>query len=64
MEDSSVLRIYDNKISESLIDLQVSYLQNDYGLLENKQNELKTTIQNLLQSRESFLNAYQVIAIA
>ncbi|KAG2267801.1 hypothetical protein Bca52824_062356 [Brassica carinata] len=37
----------------------VSYLQNDYSLLENKQNELKNTIQNLLQSRESFLNAYQ-----
>ncbi|EOA40540.1 hypothetical protein CARUB_v10009270mg, partial [Capsella rubella] len=45
--------------TQEALERKVSYLQNDYSLLENKQNELKTTIQNLLQSRESFLNAYQ-----
>ncbi|CAE5957097.1 unnamed protein product [Arabidopsis arenosa] len=45
--------------TQEALERKVSYLQNDYSLLENKQSELKTTIQNLLQSRESFLNAYQ-----
>ncbi|XP_010491118.1 PREDICTED: RUN and FYVE domain-containing protein 2-like isoform X2 [Camelina sativa] len=45
--------------TQEALERKVSYLQNDYSLLENKQNELKTTIQNLLQSRENFLNAYQ-----
>ncbi|CAA7020725.1 unnamed protein product [Microthlaspi erraticum] len=45
--------------TQEALERKVSYLQNDYGLLENKQIELKTTIQNLLQSRESFLNGYQ-----
>ncbi len=40
--------------------LQVNYLQNDNALLENKQKELKGTIQILLQSKESFVNAYEV----
>ena len=38
----------------------MSYLQNDNALLENKQKELKGTIQCLLQSKESFVNAYEV----
>ncbi|KAJ4915390.1 hypothetical protein Rs2_00940 [Raphanus sativus] len=45
--------------TQEALERKVSYLQNDYSLLESKQNELKSTIQNLLQSRESFLNAYQ-----
>ncbi|XP_020866019.1 myosin-11 isoform X1 [Arabidopsis lyrata subsp. lyrata] len=45
--------------TQEALERKVSYLQNDYSLLENKQSELKTTIQNLLQSRESFLTAYQ-----
>lgn len=40
--------------------LQVSYLQSDNSMLENRQKELKGTIHNLLQSRENFVNAYQV----
>ncbi|KAM7251081.1 hypothetical protein ACFE04_022964 [Oxalis oulophora] len=41
------------------LERQVSYLQNDYAMLENKHNELKETLQSLLQSRESFLNSYE-----
>ncbi|KAJ4711224.1 protein CROWDED NUCLEI 2 isoform X1 [Melia azedarach] len=41
------------------LDRKVSYLQNDNVLLENKQKELKETINRLLQSRENFLNAYE-----
>ncbi|MBA0660318.1 hypothetical protein Goklo_012354, partial [Gossypium klotzschianum] len=37
----------------------VSYLQNDNALLENKQKEFQGIIQSLLQSRDSFINAYQ-----
>lgn len=37
------------------------YLENDNVLLENKQKELKGTLNNLLQSRENFVNAYEVI---
>lgn len=44
----------------SYMPVQVSYLQNDNNLLENKQKELKGTIQSLLQSREIFINAYEV----
>ncbi|XP_013645780.2 cingulin-like isoform X2 [Brassica napus] len=51
--------IASSRESQEALERKVSYLQNDYSLLENKQNELKNTIQNLLQSRESFLNAYQ-----
>ena len=40
--------------------LQVNYLQNENNLLENKQKELKETIQNLIQSKECFMNAYEV----
>ncbi|KAM5566618.1 hypothetical protein ABKV19_014993 [Rosa sericea] len=38
---------------------EVSYLQNDNSLLENKQKELKATIHSLLQSKETFVNAYE-----
>uniref|UniRef100_A0A7N2LC13 Uncharacterized protein n=1 Tax=Quercus lobata TaxID=97700 RepID=A0A7N2LC13_QUELO len=41
------------------LERKVSYLQNDNALLENKQKELKGTIQCLLQSKESFVNAYE-----
>ncbi|XP_042984613.1 myosin-7 [Carya illinoinensis] len=41
------------------LERQVSYLQNDNTLLENKQKELNGTIQSLLQSREVFINAYE-----
>lgn len=41
--------------------LQVIRLENDNALLENKQKELKGTINNLLQSREYFVNAYEVV---
>uniref|UniRef100_A0A6N2KE50 Uncharacterized protein n=1 Tax=Salix viminalis TaxID=40686 RepID=A0A6N2KE50_SALVM len=36
-----------------------SYLQNDNALLEDKNKDLKGTIQSLLQSKESFVNSYQ-----
>ncbi|KAL7164019.1 hypothetical protein ACSBR2_040012 [Camellia fascicularis] len=39
--------------------MTVSYLQSDNALLENKQKELKGTINNLLQSRESFVKVYE-----
>ncbi|KAJ6351608.1 hypothetical protein OIU78_007507 [Salix suchowensis] len=38
---------------------KVSYLQNDNALLEDKNKDLKGTIQSLLQSKESFVNSYQ-----
>ncbi|KAF7809220.1 shootin-1 isoform X1 [Senna tora] len=38
---------------------RVNYLQNDNALLENKQKELKDTIYSLLQSKESFVHAYE-----
>ncbi|KAB1207955.1 hypothetical protein CJ030_MR7G026904 [Morella rubra] len=41
------------------LERKVNYLQNDNALLENKQKELKGTIQSLVQSRESFINAYE-----
>ncbi|KAK9750866.1 hypothetical protein RND81_02G228000 [Saponaria officinalis] len=41
------------------LERQVSYLQNDNALLENKQKELNGTIQALLQSKEQFVTAYQ-----
>lgn len=41
--------------------MQVNYLQNDNVLLENKQKELKGTLNSLLQSRENFVHAYEVI---
>ncbi|KAL5725367.1 hypothetical protein ACHQM5_008519 [Ranunculus cassubicifolius] len=40
-------------------DTKVKYLENDNFLLENKQKELKATIDNLLQSRETFVNLYE-----
>ncbi|KAK8579466.1 hypothetical protein V6N12_069791 [Hibiscus sabdariffa] len=47
--------------NESLkkLERKVGYLQNDNALLENKQKELQGTIQSLLQSRDSFISAYQ-----
>ncbi|XP_038694614.1 hyaluronan mediated motility receptor isoform X2 [Tripterygium wilfordii] len=41
------------------LERKVNYLQNDNVMLENKHMELKGTIQNLLQSRESFVNVYE-----
>ncbi|KAJ4851216.1 hypothetical protein Tsubulata_032768 [Turnera subulata] len=45
--------------SRHKLERKVNYLQNDNALLENKQKELKGTIQSLLQSRETFVDAYQ-----
>ncbi|PPS12171.1 hypothetical protein GOBAR_AA08473 [Gossypium barbadense] len=45
--------------SQQKLERKVSYLQNDNALLENKQKELQGIIQSLLQSRDSFINAYQ-----
>jgi len=39
----------------------VNYVQNDNVMLENKQKELKGTLNSLLQSRENFVIAYEVI---
>ncbi|KAK9935601.1 hypothetical protein M0R45_022696 [Rubus argutus] len=47
-----------NEIRQKL-QREVSYLQNDNSLLENKQTELKGTIHSLLQSKETFVNAYE-----
>lgn len=47
-----------NELREKL-ERKVSYLQNDNAVLENKQKELKGTINGLLQSRDDFVNAYQ-----
>ncbi|XP_059447555.1 golgin IMH1 isoform X1 [Corylus avellana] len=41
------------------LERKVNCLQDDNALLEHKQKELKETIQSLLQSRESFVNAYE-----
>ncbi|KAK5833684.1 hypothetical protein PVK06_017537 [Gossypium arboreum] len=45
--------------SQQKLERKVSYLQNDNALLENKQKALQGIIQSLLQSRDSFINAYQ-----
>ncbi|MCL7037375.1 hypothetical protein MKW94_026675 [Papaver nudicaule] len=41
------------------LETQVQYLQDENVLLDNKQKELKATIDCLLQSRESFLSHYE-----
>ncbi|XP_065860923.1 protein GRIP isoform X2 [Euphorbia lathyris] len=41
------------------LERSVSHLQNDNALLESRQRELQETIQNLLQSKENFINAYE-----
>ncbi|XP_058008810.1 uncharacterized protein LOC110643967 isoform X1 [Hevea brasiliensis] len=41
------------------LERKVSYLQDDNALLENRQKEMQGTIQTLLQSRESFVHAYE-----
>ncbi|KAK7367978.1 hypothetical protein VNO80_09999 [Phaseolus coccineus] len=41
------------------LERKVNYIENDNVLLENKQKELKGTLNNLLQSRESFVHAYE-----
>ncbi|XP_039014025.1 hyaluronan mediated motility receptor [Hibiscus syriacus] len=45
--------------SQQRLERKVGYLQNDNALLENKKKELQGTIQSLLQSRDSFISAYQ-----
>ncbi|XP_059658524.1 uncharacterized protein LOC132304832 [Cornus florida] len=47
-----------NELRQKL-ERKVSYLQNDNALLENKQKELKGTINCLLQSRENFIKVYE-----
>ncbi|XP_020218145.1 paramyosin [Cajanus cajan] len=41
------------------LERKVNYLENDNVLLESKQKELKGTLNNLLQSRENFVLAYE-----
>ncbi|KAF8399375.1 hypothetical protein HHK36_015240 [Tetracentron sinense] len=41
------------------LERKVKYLENDNALLENKQKELKGTIDCLLQSRENFVSLYE-----
>ncbi|XP_052173711.1 uncharacterized protein LOC127789018 isoform X2 [Diospyros lotus] len=41
------------------LERQVSYLQNDNALLENKQKELKASINCFLLSRENFVKAFE-----
>ncbi|XP_026443671.1 mitotic spindle assembly checkpoint protein MAD1-like [Papaver somniferum] len=41
------------------LETQVQYLQNENVLLDNRQKELKATIDCLLQSRDSFLSLYE-----
>ncbi|GLT86351.1 hypothetical protein SLE2022_044960 [Rubroshorea leprosula] len=48
-----------NDLREKLERKEASYLQNDNALLENKQKEMKGTINGLLQSRDDLINAYQ-----
>lgn len=43
--------------------MQVNCLESENALLENRQKELKETINNLLQSRESFVKAYEVCSV-
>ncbi|KAK3027867.1 hypothetical protein RJ639_041501, partial [Escallonia herrerae] len=47
-----------NELRQKL-EMKVNYLQNDNALIENKQKELKETINSLLQSRERFVKAYE-----
>ncbi|XP_048427651.1 flagellar attachment zone protein 1-like [Pyrus x bretschneideri] len=47
-----------NELRQKL-EREVSYLQSDNSMLENRQKELKGTIHNLLQSREYFVNTCQ-----
>ncbi|XP_065636394.1 ATP-dependent zinc metalloprotease FTSH 11, chloroplastic/mitochondrial-like [Quercus suber] len=52
---------WNERFALNLLDeMPVSCLQNDNALLKNEQKELKGTIQSLLQSKESFVNAYKV----
>ncbi|KAK1362138.1 hypothetical protein POM88_046612 [Heracleum sosnowskyi] len=41
------------------LETKLNYLQNDNELLDNKQKELQGTINRLLQSKESFIKAYE-----
>lgn len=41
------------------LERKVNYVQNDNVMLENKQKELKGTLNSLLQSRENFVIAYE-----
>lgn len=48
-------------VIDFLFVMQVNYIQNDNARLENKVTELKGTLNSLLQSRENFVIAYEVI---
>ncbi|XP_057948482.1 uncharacterized protein LOC131144108 [Malania oleifera] len=47
-----------NELRQKL-ERQVSYLQSDNDLLENKQKHLERTIRSLLESREKFIKVYR-----
>lgn len=42
---------------------QVRCLENENDLLESQQKELKGTINSILESRESFIKAYEVLSL-
>ncbi|XP_022881818.1 rho-associated protein kinase 1 isoform X4 [Olea europaea var. sylvestris] len=50
--------VVSNELQQKL-ERKVNCLESENALLENRQKELKETINNLLQSRESFVKAYE-----
>ncbi|KAH0991533.1 hypothetical protein GBA52_003016 [Prunus armeniaca] len=58
LQESQAELASSNELRQKL-EREVRYLQNDNSMLENKQKELKGTIQSLLQSRDTFVNAYE-----
>ncbi|KAL2546907.1 Uncharacterized protein Fot_16140 [Forsythia ovata] len=47
------------EVLHDLIKTKVNCIESENALLENRHKELKETINNLLQSRESFVKAYE-----
>ncbi|BFG16569.1 hypothetical protein CerSpe_028430 [Prunus speciosa] len=58
LQESQAELASSNELRQKL-EREARYLQNDNSMLENKQKELKGTIQSLLQSRDTFVNAYE-----
>ncbi|KAL2464878.1 Ribosomal L18 c domain-containing protein [Abeliophyllum distichum] len=53
--------VVSNELQQKL-ERKVNFIESENALLENRQKELKETINNLLQSRESFVKAYETLA--
>ncbi|KAL2525476.1 Non-specific serine/threonine protein kinase [Abeliophyllum distichum] len=51
--------VVSNELQQKL-ERKVNFIESENALLENRQKELKETINNLLQSRESFVKAYEL----